>query len=386
MLPSLDLFSGCGGITHALRDVAEPVMYCEIDPVPRSMLSTLMQSGALKEAPVHNDVSTLDGHALRGKVRMIVGGFPCTAVSTAGNQQGLDHPATGLFWQIVRLAREIEPDFLFMENVAAISESRQNGRSVLDDVVQAVQAIGYAIQWITVPAYQVGAPLQRYRWFCLCYKPGAHTLDFRKWQRFDWSREPQGPRMVEPSITVRQRIATLGNSVVPDCVNLAFRALWTGLAVPLDDLWDLEGPVDLKPASPAPAKTRVSARYGVGVDGVVVPALPPPGVVPKPNLRIPLDPEAFVRPDGYRGSPRVGTPLLEPMYLSTWPAPRYSNGWRGAKTLTYRGRGDLGTAVRFAADNRAKYTDRVGYTNPEFAEWLMGYPTGWTLRDSDPSA
>ena len=42
---SLDLFTGIGGLTLALRDFAEPALYCEIDPFCRSVLTARMRDG-----------------------------------------------------------------------------------------------------------------------------------------------------------------------------------------------------------------------------------------------------------------------------------------------------------------------------------------------------
>lgn len=82
MLKSLDLFSGCGGITHALRGIAHPVMYCEWEPSCQDTLKTLMKSGKLPKAPIHVDVQTLNGKPLKGKVELIVGGWPCFPAGT----------------------------------------------------------------------------------------------------------------------------------------------------------------------------------------------------------------------------------------------------------------------------------------------------------------
>lgn len=82
LLKSLDLFSGCGGITHALRGMATPVLYCEREDSCVATLTHLMKSRKLPTAPVHPDVQTLKGKPLRGKVDMIVGGWPCFPAGT----------------------------------------------------------------------------------------------------------------------------------------------------------------------------------------------------------------------------------------------------------------------------------------------------------------
>lgn len=117
-------------------------------------------------------------------------------------------------------------------------------------------------------------------------------------------------------------------------------------------------------------------KYGACVGGELV-ALPrPEGMVPRPDLGIVLDPRGFSMPAGYEPPPNA-RPASEVMTVPLWPAPRHQNGWRGAKTLTKRGRGDLGTVVRFATSTTTGPKD--GYVNPEFVEWIMGYPPGWTL-------
>lgn len=378
LIPTLDLFSGCGGITHALRDIATPVMYCEKDPVPRRVLEALMERGALPRAPVHEDVCTLQGHPLKGKVRMIVGGFPCVGVSTAGLREGLAHPGTGLFREVVRLASEIQPDYLFLENVAAIVEPRHSSpTTILEDVVTALSALGYAMQWVVLPAFQVGSPQIRKRWFALCYRRAGERLHFPSWAPFHSATTEPAVRMVEPSGDAVRRARILGNSVVPCCVALAFRMLWSGCTTTIGQFEAHDAA--LTPA--APLERARTKHFGCAVDGVPRACAKPTGLVPKPDLRIVLDPTAYDAGEGYE-APRNARPKSEPYSIPVWPSPRHLNGWRGAKTLTWRGRGDLGTAVRFATSTAG---DREGFTNPEFIEWLMGYPSGWTDHTTGPA-
>lgn len=48
----LDLFSGIGGITLALKEFVKTVAYCEIDPYCQSVLLSRMQEGNLPKAPI----------------------------------------------------------------------------------------------------------------------------------------------------------------------------------------------------------------------------------------------------------------------------------------------------------------------------------------------
>lgn len=169
MLRGLDLFSGYGGITRALGDYVKPILYCEKEAYAQAILLTRMDEGDLPFAPIWNDVTTLDGKKLKGMVEIIYGGFPCQDISVAGkfdprqNDHFLESERSGLFKEIIRLAREIKPSFIFLENVPAI-ESRGAER-----VQEALAENGYASRWDHLSAAEVGANHRRERWFCLAF-------------------------------------------------------------------------------------------------------------------------------------------------------------------------------------------------------------------------
>jgi len=66
----------------------------------------------------------------------------------------------------MRLAKEIKPAFIFLENVPAI---RTRG---LETVVGELSTAGYDCRWGMLSAYDMGAPHKRERWFLLAYSKG----------------------------------------------------------------------------------------------------------------------------------------------------------------------------------------------------------------------
>ncbi len=179
MLNGLDLFSGIGGLTLALRPWVRPVAYCEIDRVARAVLLTRMQSGDLPGAPIWDDVCSLTRSHLP-LVDIVYGGFPCQDISVAGNGVGLAGERSGLFFEIARLVGEIRPPFVFLENVPAI---RSRGADV---VVGRLAELGYDCRWGVLSAFDVGAPHKRERWWLLAHGHG-HGLEVES-QR---DREPE---------------------------------------------------------------------------------------------------------------------------------------------------------------------------------------------------
>lgn len=166
MIYGLDLFSGIGGLTIALQEWVKPIAYCENDRYAQGVLLSRMAEKRLPIAPIWDDVSTLDGKEL-AHVDIIYGGFPCQDISIAGHGKGLEGERSGLFFEIVRLAKEIKPRFIFLENVPAI---RTRGLSI---VAKELSDAGYDCRWGVVSAHEMGAPHLRKRWFCLAHSNGS---------------------------------------------------------------------------------------------------------------------------------------------------------------------------------------------------------------------
>jgi DNA (cytosine-5)-methyltransferase 1 len=154
----------------ALSDWVRPVAYCEIDPYCQGILLSRMSNGSITSAPIWDDIRTLYGTELpRGFIDIIFGGFPCQDISVAGNGKGLEGERSGLFFEIVRLAKEIKPKFIFIENVAAIV-SRGASR-----IVYEITKMGYDCRWCCLSASEVGAVHKRERFFLLAHSNGQSS-------------------------------------------------------------------------------------------------------------------------------------------------------------------------------------------------------------------
>jgi DNA (cytosine-5)-methyltransferase 1 len=256
-LNGLDLFSGIGGITIALQEWVMPVAYCEIDKYARAVLLSRMSEGQLPIAPIWDDVTTLRGDMLP-EIDIIYGGFPCQDISVAGRGAGMEGKRSGLFFEIMRLVREVRPAFIFLENVPAI---RNRG---LDAVLKEVTDAGYDCRWTDLSASQVGAWHKRNRWWMLAYsdssrlqetwaeQQAARSIEYREFSDSDreglsnclcggyeqehaepcndsvWSRwavEPDVDRVVNGLSHRVDRIKGLGNAVVPLQAKTAFEYL-----------------------------------------------------------------------------------------------------------------------------------------------------------------
>lgn len=160
MLNGLDLFSGIGGLSIALKPWVHTVAYCERDAYAQAVLLSRMASNELDRAPIWDDVTSLRGSMLP-RVDIVFGGFPCQDISVAGRGKGLAGERSGLYWQTHRLIRECRPSFVFLENVPAI---RTRGAR---EVAESLTDLGYDQRWSVISAKEIGASFIGRRWFLL---------------------------------------------------------------------------------------------------------------------------------------------------------------------------------------------------------------------------
>lgn len=134
-----------------------------------------MDRGDISEAPIWEDVRTLEGEEFKGCIDLIYGGFPCQDISVAGRGKGLEGERSGLFFEIMRLAKEIKPSFLFLENVPAITS--RGGLQVVREITE----MGYDCRWCVISAASIGALHRRERWFLLAHSKhsGSHGTQER---------------------------------------------------------------------------------------------------------------------------------------------------------------------------------------------------------------
>ncbi len=248
-LKLLDLFSGIGGFSLGLERSGffETVAFCEIEEFPRRVLAKHWP-----EVPCYEDVRELTAERLAADgitVDAICGGFPCQDISIAGKRAGIgEGTRSGLWSEIVRLASELRPQFIIVENVANLlsGPSEQRGGwfgRILGDLAEC----GYDAEWENIPASALGAPHRRERVWIIAYpskirqpEPWKHIkplnqeeVGFREANTlvrlFQGGALPYVCRRHDGVPASMDRVGACGNAVVPQIPELIGLAIGASL-------------------------------------------------------------------------------------------------------------------------------------------------------------
>ena len=176
------LFDGSGGFPlGGLISGIAPLWASEIEPFPIRV--TTKRLPFMKH---YGDVSKMDGGSIE-PVDIITFGSPCQDMSIAGKREGLDGNRSGLFYEAVRIIKEMRcatngkyPRYIVWENVpGAFSSNKERLPCVLKRLPHRRQTVsvlqlrsgsrrsivgdGYSVAWRVLDAQYWGVPQRRKR-------------------------------------------------------------------------------------------------------------------------------------------------------------------------------------------------------------------------------
>ncbi len=162
----LDLFAGIGGFRLGLiRQGHECIGFCEIDKFARKSYKAIYETKGEIEFHDIRQVTDQDFRQLRGQVDIICGGFPCQAFSLAGRRLGFEDTRGTLFFEIARAAKQIQPRFLFLENVKGLL-SHDKGET-FRTILTTLDELGYDVEWQVLNSKDFQVPQNRERIFII---------------------------------------------------------------------------------------------------------------------------------------------------------------------------------------------------------------------------
>ena len=249
----LDLFSGIGGFRLGAEWAGlkfKNEFHSDIDDYANKVYAK-----HFPDSIQLGDITKIDTEELKkyGDKWIITGGFPCQDISCAGKKEGLDGERSGLWFEMWRIIRDLQPRFLFGENVGALSIRG------LNRILGSLAEIGYDAEWQDIRASDMGAPHRRERIWIIAYTESirrrysweAKTKDdlqdgvqeirevgftAKRGVCYDsWPSAPAGAFRMDDGLSPQldrirrrnrnSRIKALGNSIVPQVAYEIFKAL-----------------------------------------------------------------------------------------------------------------------------------------------------------------
>ncbi len=251
----ISLCTGYAGIELGLRRVIpnlRTVAYVEREGFACANLVAKIEAGKLDAAPIWTDIKTFDGKPFRNRIHLITGGYPCQGESVAGKRLKEKDPRW-LWPHIARIVQAVKPVWCFFENVPG------HLTGGFPTVYRSLRDMGYSVEAGLFTAAECGAPHNRKRLYILAHasfggragglvtnreneishnKAWDATENIRTWN--GWRRwlnkvcKNSNGRHIskadfygvdDGSRKGMDQFRLLGNGVVPQCAEKAFREL-----------------------------------------------------------------------------------------------------------------------------------------------------------------
>lgn len=170
------LFAGIGGIDLAFEQAGYHVTWAdEFDKDAARTYRRNFPNTILCEEDIQNV-----GADKIPDFTVLTAGFPCQPFSVCGNKRGFSDRRGNLFFDIMRIADAKNPEVIFLENVANLTE-HDNGRT-FNVIHNELSERDYFIRYIIADACDYGIPQHRTR---------IYIVAFRDWGRCNRFTFPQ---------------------------------------------------------------------------------------------------------------------------------------------------------------------------------------------------
>lgn len=168
------MFAGIGGIDLAFEQAGCQVVWAnEIDKYACKTYRLNFGEDYLVEDDIKN-VSTKD----IPQFDILTAGFPCQAFSSVGLLKGFDDPRGNLFFEVIRVVKDIKPRVVFLENVANLLKHDEG--NTFNIIKAMLEELGYNVLFQVMNVKEYGnLPQQRNRIYIVAFRFKKNLAKFK---------------------------------------------------------------------------------------------------------------------------------------------------------------------------------------------------------------
>ncbi|MFE9634830.1 DNA cytosine methyltransferase [Streptomyces sp. NPDC006463] len=190
---SVEICAGAGGQALGLERAGfGHRLLIEMDASACETLRANRPEWQVLEQDLRVYVESEEALQMKGQIDLLAGGVPCPPFSLAGKQLGRDDERD-LFPTMIKLARQLDPSAVMIENVRGLMQSKFDDYRA--EIVAELELLGYRCDWRELQASDFGVSQLRPRSLLVALKP-------EYWEHFDvegWYK-PQPGQKKPPTI------------------------------------------------------------------------------------------------------------------------------------------------------------------------------------------
>lgn len=201
----ISLFSGCGGLDLGFEKAGFEIPVAnEFDPTIFETFKANHPNTHLIEGDVRQLTKKDVLQFVDGDVDGIIGGPPCQSWSEAGTLRGIEDARGQLFYDYIRILKELKPKFFLAENVSGMLANRHS--KAVRNIIRLFEESGYDVTLTLVNAKNYGVAEERKRVF---------YIGFRKDLKINFVFPEGSTKDDSKKLTLRDAIWDLQDTAVP---------------------------------------------------------------------------------------------------------------------------------------------------------------------------
>lgn len=161
----ISLFSGCGGLDLGFEKAGFEIPIA--NEYDKSIWETY-EANHPNTKLIKGDIRDIKAEDFPADVDGIIGGPPCQSWSEAGSLRGIEDARGQLFYEYIRILRQVKPKFFLAENVSGMLASRHN--EAVKNIISMFEKSGYDVSLTLVNAKNYGVAEERKRVFYIGFR------------------------------------------------------------------------------------------------------------------------------------------------------------------------------------------------------------------------